>query len=46
MQDLNRQVPGTPPVLPAAVSLVKLGHQGLAAEAGLGSLERFPGTSA
>ena len=38
-------MPGTPPALPAAVFLVKLGHQALAAELGLGSLEQFPGTS-
>lgn len=39
---LNRQVPGVPPAVPAAVFLVSLGHQAAAAELGLGSLGRVP----
>lgn len=43
---LNRQAPGAPPALPAAVFLVRRGHQALTAELGLSSLGQFPGTSA
>ena len=43
---LNRQVPGTPSAIPAAVFLMPLGHQALAAELGLGSLGEFSGTFA